>query len=69
VDSGGTLESSNVNAINSVMTLIDSRAEGRGMNRRVDIVILGRGMPALPVASSEPRFPLPSPPAEPKPHS
>jgi len=41
--------------------------EGRGMNRRVDIVILGHGLPALPVARSEPRA---APPAlEPKPHS
>ena len=44
-------------------------AEGRGMNRRVDIVILGHGLPALPVASSEPRLAQPSPSAEPKPHS
>ncbi|HEX9111147.1 MAG TPA: flagellar motor protein MotB [Terriglobales bacterium] len=44
-------------------------AEGRGMNRRVDIVILGHGLPALPVASSEPRLAQPSLPAEPKPHS
>jgi chemotaxis protein MotB len=44
-------------------------AEGRGMNRRVDIVILGHGLPALPVASSEPRLAQPSPPGEPKPHS
>jgi chemotaxis protein MotB len=44
-------------------------AEGRGMNRRVDIVILGRGLPALPVASSEPRLAQPSLVAETKPHS
>jgi chemotaxis protein MotB len=44
-------------------------AEGRGMNRRVDIVILGHGLPALPVASSEPRLAQPSQSAEPKPHS
>ncbi|HYU46607.1 MAG TPA: flagellar motor protein MotB [Terriglobales bacterium] len=44
-------------------------AEGRGMNRRVDIVILGHGLPALPVASSEPRSAQPALPVEPKPHS
>ena len=43
-------------------------AEGRGMNRRVDIVILGRTLPALPVASGEP-LAQPLPPAELKPHS
>jgi chemotaxis protein MotB len=43
-------------------------AEGRGMNRRVDIVILGRTLPALPVASGEP-LAQPSLPAKPKPHS
>lgn len=43
-------------------------AEGRGMNRRVDIVILGHALPALPVASGEP-LAQPSPTAEPKPQS
>jgi outer membrane protein OmpA-like peptidoglycan-associated protein len=44
-------------------------AEGREMNRRVDIVILGHGTPALPVAHSEPRLAQPSLSVEPKPHS
>jgi chemotaxis protein MotB len=44
-------------------------AEGRGMNRRVDVVILGHGLPALPVASNQPRSTQPTLPAEPKPHS
>jgi len=46
----------------------NATAEGRGMNRRVDIVILGHALPALPVASEEP-LAQPSPPAEPKPQS
>jgi chemotaxis protein MotB len=46
----------------------NATAEGRGMNRRVDIVILGHAQPALPVASGEP-LAQPSPPAEPKPQS
>ncbi len=29
-------------------------SEGRGMNRRVDIVILGRSLPAIPAAAGEP---------------
>jgi len=44
-------------------------AEGRGMNRRVDIVVLGAALPPLPVASSEPREAQPSPAIETKPHS
>jgi outer membrane protein OmpA-like peptidoglycan-associated protein len=44
-------------------------AEGRGMNRRVDIVILGRALPSLPVVSTEPQLAQPSLPPEPKPHS
>jgi chemotaxis protein MotB len=44
-------------------------AEGRGMNRRVDIVILGASLPALPVASSEPRLAQPTGAGEAKPHS
>jgi len=46
----------------------NATAEGRGMNRRVDIVILGHALPALPVASGEP-LAQPSAPAEPKPQS
>ena len=44
-------------------------AEGRGMNRRVDIVVLGAALPPLPVASGEPREAQPSPAIETKPHS
>ncbi|MBZ5657300.1 MAG: OmpA family protein [Acidobacteriia bacterium] len=44
-------------------------AEGRGMNRRVDIVILGPALPARPVASGEPRWAQPSFPGKTKPHS
>jgi outer membrane protein OmpA-like peptidoglycan-associated protein len=44
-------------------------AEGRGMNRRVDIVILGRALLSSPGVSTEPQLAQPSPAAEPKPHS
>jgi hypothetical protein len=37
---------------------------GRGMNRRVDIVILGREPPAVPAASGEPRS-IPAGPGQP----
>jgi chemotaxis protein MotB len=47
----------------------NATAEGRGMNRRVDIVILGRALPSLPVASTAPQLAPPSLTAEPKPHS
>jgi chemotaxis protein MotB len=47
----------------------NATAEGRGMNRRVDIVILGRALPALPLVSTEPQLAQPSPAAGPKPHS
>jgi len=47
----------------------NANAEGRGMNRRVDIVILGHALPALPVVRSEQQLALPSLSAEPKPHS
>ena len=47
----------------------NANAEGRGMNRRVDIVILGHALPALPVVRSEQQLALPSELAEPKPHS
>jgi chemotaxis protein MotB len=47
----------------------NATAEGRGMNRRVDIVILGRALPSFPVASTAPQLAQPSPEAEPKPHS
>ena len=48
---------------------VNGTAEGRGMNRRVDIVILGHALPALPVASREPQMVQPSLTAEPRPHS
>lgn len=44
-------------------------AEGRGLNRRVDVVILGHTLPALPVASGQPRAAQPSLATETKPHS
>ena len=47
----------------------NATAEGRGMNRRVDIVILGHAPPALPVVRSEQQLAPPSLPAEPKPRS
>jgi len=47
---------------------VNDTAEGRGMNRRVDVVILGHGLPAQPIASSEPRLTQP-PLVESKPHS
>ena len=34
--------------------------EGRGMNRRVDIVILGRGEPATPITADEPQPRVPA---------
>ena len=43
--------------------------EGRGMNRRVDIVILGHGLPALPVASEGNPTDKPSAAIEAKPRS
>jgi chemotaxis protein MotB len=43
--------------------------EGRGMNRRVDIVILGHGIPALPVAADGASAPQPGESAGPKPPS
>jgi outer membrane protein OmpA-like peptidoglycan-associated protein len=47
----------------------NATAEGRGMNRRVDIVILGHAQPSLPVASREPQSAQPPLAPEPKPHS
>jgi chemotaxis protein MotB len=43
--------------------------DGRGMNRRVDIVVLGHDQPAAPVVHGEPQLAQPSLPAESKPHS
>jgi chemotaxis protein MotB len=44
-------------------------AEGRGMNRRVDIVILGHALGAVPMVGKEPQLEQLSLPAESKPHS
>jgi chemotaxis protein MotB len=43
--------------------------EGRGMNRRVDIVILGQRSPAAPLAGDDPGTIEPSPPAAVKPQA
>ncbi len=43
--------------------------EGRGMNRRVDIVVLGQGAPVPPVGKAESGSGKPSPLGEPVPHS
>jgi chemotaxis protein MotB len=44
-------------------------AEGRSMNRRVDIVILGRGLLSAPVAGEEPQSMKPSPSTATKPQT
>jgi chemotaxis protein MotB len=47
----------------------NATAEGRGTNRRVDIVILGHALADAPVVSMEPQLEQPLLPAESKPHS